>query len=442
MKEFLFYLRYLITRPYALKAYKEFMSNQNLTMEQVEELKLDKLRKLFVHSKANSPYYAKVFASISVNDIKTVSDWDKLPVLTKEDIRKYHNEIKTTNISKNRFREVTTGGSTGQPLKVFHDKLSPLDALGWRVFSWWRVKPYSNIGFIYRKILVGWRAKLNAFLWFPTRRFFLDASKITPTGMDEFVRQIKKIKPKIINGYVGGVVEFCKYCVDKGIELPAIDAIWVTAAPLSEPQRTLIERVFKCPVYDQYGCSEIYWIAAECNKQKGLHVFSDFRHLEITNESFCEVERGQYGNVVITDLDNFAFPMIRYVNGDRGRYLSEPQCSCGLPFPLIDKIKGRVSECLITPEGGSIAGEYLTTIFDDVPHIVTQFQILQLKDYSVILKCVLTSKDIGHNICETKRKLIKTLIGENIKVELEFLDEIRHDGGKTRYIKSELFKKI
>lgn len=438
MKKILFYLKYFFIRFHSVKRYLDVKNSEALDNERLSNLQLKKMKALFYHAKTNSPYYAEKFKDINESDINSIEDWEKLPILTKEDIRLYQNDIKIRNVSRHRFREVTTGGSSGQPLKLYHDNSHSVDALGWRALTWWGVHPSDNIGFIYRKVRVGFKAILNYILWLPTKRFFLDASLMNDRSMKLFVQKIKSNKPKIINGYVGAVVEFSRYCISNNVDIEGVKAVWVTAAPLSEANRVLIEKAFNCPVFDQYGCSEIYWVAVECKQHSGLHVFEDARYVEILEDG-KKVKDGTYGTVVITDLENYAFPLIRYVNGDRGRYLEEPACGCGLKYKKLDKIKGRVSECLRSPSGNVIAGEYLTTIFDDEPELVTDFQIRQLQDYSVILYCVVIHQnDTTMSYCDSKIKLISRLLGGDCDVTLSIVNNIKHDDGKTRFIRSDV----
>ncbi|TKB46141.1 phenylacetate--CoA ligase family protein [Thalassotalea mangrovi] len=437
VKQKIFQFKNKLIRGRALEHYDELLKNSKLDSEDLRNITLVQLKKLFAYAKANIPYYSAVFKDIDVEDIKNFDDWENLPVLTKQDIKANIKQLMPVNISKNRLRVVSTGGSTGEPLKLYHDKLYFSDVLGWRVLNWWGCEPSDNIAFIYRKVKTGWRATLNALLWYPTKRIFLDASMMTSTTMDVFLNKIQTQRPKVLQGYVGGVYEFAKYCRFKGITFDFFSAVWVTSAPLSETQRRLMDEVFKAPVYDQYGCSEVYWLAAECLERNGLHVFSDERYIEMVDHDKKSVKKGQFGVVTITDLGNYAFPLIRYQNGDRGRYL-ERECSCGLPFPLIDKVKGRVTDVIKLPNGNIIAGDFLTTIFDNEPDTVHEFQIHQREDYSITLKCVLGDAPNARANCDKKIKELEELVANEISISLCFVDNIKHDNGKTRYIISDI----
>jgi len=437
MKKTIFFLKNILFRSTAVKISCQLTNNSKLTTDELNEVALAKLKKIFVHAKNNVPYYKHAFKNINVDDINSLKDWEKIPVLTKQDIRDNTDDLIADGISAKRLRKVTTGGSTGVPLTLYHDKNFPLEVIGWRALKWWGIDPSDDIAFIYRKVRTGWRAKLNSLMWYPTRRLFLDASLMTEESMGAFYKDITRIKPSILQGYVGGVFEFAKFCQKNNLELDFLKAIWVTSSPLAEPSRKLMETVFNAPAYDQYGCSEVYWLAAECSKKEGLHVFSDARHIEILDDYNVQVPFDEYGEIAITDLENYSFPLIRYKNGDRGRYLNH-SCSCGLPFPLMDKIKGRVTDTIKLQSNKVIAGDYLTTIFDDFPGAVEEFQVYQYKDYSICLFCVLGAMDNAKDICNQKVDALKKLMSDEIPVELKVVDKIKHDQGKTRFFISEV----
>ena len=91
-------------------------------------------------------------------------------------------------------------------------------------------------------------------------------------------------------------------------------AVWVTSSPMTEFQREFMQNIFKAPVYSQYGSVETFWLAAECQERKGMHMFSDIRHIEFVNEFGKNVEIESYGNILVTDLEDYLFPIIRYQN--------------------------------------------------------------------------------------------------------------------------------
>jgi len=437
MKHLAFEMKQNLFRPGARAVYAQLLVNQKMDEGQLSALQIQKFDAIYQHARSNIEFYRDKYSGLDLNCIRFAEDIERIPLLTRDEIRNHGKQILDIGQNRSFAKKVTTGGSTGVPLEVYHDKRFPLEALGWRTLGWWGIHPGDNVAFIYRIQKRGWRWRFNQLLWFPTIRLFLDASLITDDSMSRFVESLAKHKPPILQGYVGGVIEFAKYCDERGIRFPFLKAVWVTSAPLGLSQRRFLENVFKAPVYDQYGCSEIFWIAAECEFRDGLHILADSRYVEILGDDSKPVEFGEHGDIVLTDLDNYIFPLIRYKTDDRGA-LKPGNCQCGMRFPLMRNVQGRVSDTIKLPDGTSIAGEYLTTIFDDAPEHVRAFQLRQNSRYDLCLYCEANSDSQTLNVCEKKRQALEELTGGLITVNLEIVDSIKHDRGKTKFIISDV----
>jgi len=437
MKKTIFNLKNKTLRQKSIQQSNILAFNEKMTSTELKALQLKKLKKLFVYVKNNVPYYQEKFKDIEIEDINTLKDWEKLPVLTKEDIRNNTEDLKASHLPNNRFSSIQTGGSTGKPLTLYHDKNFPFETVSWRVLKWWDITPYDNMAFIQRREVSGISGAINKLLWYPTQRVFLNVSTMTEENMYTFYIQLLKKKPLMLQGYVAGVFEFAKFCQKNSLNIDFLKAIWVTAAPLPESSRTFMEGVLHAPVYDQYGCAEVFWISAECKKRESMHVLADIRYLEVLDNTYTSVATEVYGDITITDLENYAFPLIRYKNGDRGRYLNQT-CSCGLSFPIIDKIDGRVSDILEFKSGKVIPAHHLVSLFDSNPKAIKDFQVFQHKNHSLTLFCVLPYPDSTGTICEQKVDYLKKLTDYEVPVSLEIVDYIGHDDGKTRFIVSEV----
>lgn len=167
-------------------------------------------------------------------------------------------------------------------------------------------------------------------------------------------------------------------------------------------------------------------------------MFQDVVRIEFLNENNTPVPTGQFGSVAITDLQNRYFPLIRYLNNDRGRGLSE-SCSCGRTLPLMDKVKGRVSDNLRLPDGTIVSGEYLTTLFDEEPEVAHRFQVVQRRDYSVDIVVVPNVLYQAHTqVLEKVRSKLADQLNNAIPVRTKVVASIPSQKGKLHFVKSEL----
>jgi phenylacetate-CoA ligase len=283
---------------------------------------------------------------------------------------------------------------------------------------------------------------LNAALWWPTQRIWLDASDLSERSCGRFLAQFNTLKPALLQGYVGAIQELAEYVERTRTPVHSPSAVWLTASPIPITTRSLVERVFRAPVYDQYGSCETPWLAAECRLHDGLHIFSDAAHIDFVTEDGDPSVSGTPGRVLVTDLENKAFPLIRYANGDIG-CAQLGACPCGLPFPLMRPVQGRVTERILLPDGTAIAGEYLTTLFDAFPDAVVSFQVLQHADYSVTLRFVPNQAcpNSAEALDTVTRNLLKVL-KSSVPVSACPVAATESDRGKLRCVKSEAHRSV
>lgn len=136
--------------------------------------------------------------------------------------------------------------------------LHELEVHSWRMLQWWSLEPYMDGAFVWRMRRNGYvQRPLNALAWWPTRKLRLDASCMTAPVIEGFIAKFNRLRPPLLQGYVGAVDHLASYIERNGCRVHAPKAVWTTASVLPPIVRQRIERVFQSPVYDEYGCSEI-----------------------------------------------------------------------------------------------------------------------------------------------------------------------------------------
>ena len=440
-KSLIYRTKTALISPKISRCYSVLKHNESLSPDELAELNWQKRLRLLKFAYEEVPYYRAKFDSIGLvpQDIRTREQWEVVPTLKKCDLVKHFNDLLVKCANPRWLQRSSTGGSTGEPVVVYHDKRFAMEALGWRMFSWWGVGPGENAAFAWRDF--GWSRlediRRQILLW-PTQRIYLDASLMTEASIVSFIRQCQLTRPVVIQGYVGAIECVADFILKTSIPFPTPRAVWVTAAPVSKTQRNKMQSAFCAPVYDQYGCGEVYWLGAQCMASDDLHVFSDARYIEFLDDNGDAAKIGQYGQIAVTDLENYVFPLIRYVNGDCGSAVPG-LCACGVKLPLMTAVKGRVTDSLHLPDGGIIAGDYLTTLFDDDPACVKAFQVFQRNDFSIDLRVIL---NLAEQCSEERVSHVMTkLRGKTnglIPIRAVYVTNIDADRGKTRYVVSEL----
>jgi phenylacetate-CoA ligase len=414
-------------------------TENNFKEPNLEAYNFKKRQELFKHVLAHSEFYAKKYADLGLikNGLQSKEDFLKIPPLTRDELRENFEQIKIKNIDVSKHSKVSTSGSTGMPVTLLHDKRHPETPIRWRILKWWGIKPWENQAFIYRYKKSPLKRFTNALMWWPTKRIFLAAANPSKAQLEKFVSDFNRIQPTLLQGYVDVVFEFALYLIDNNIKIHPPKMVWVTSAPLFEEQRELMQKAFGAPVCDQYGNTEIMLIAAECPAQKGLHIMQDTVHIEFVDEHNQPVPPNTTGRILLTDLTNYAFPIIRYDIGDEGKYMDE-MCSCGKPLPLMENVRGRQAHNIQTPSGLRIKGEHLMAMFNGHMKSFREIQLRQEADFSVCIDYVpRTSFHNGHNI-KKMAELLKQRSRLEIDVATKEVQKIQQVGKKTPLIVSNL----
>ncbi|MFC0681069.1 phenylacetate--CoA ligase family protein [Lysobacter korlensis] len=375
-------------------------------------------------------------AGFTRDDLFDPDVFESLPVIEKAELRERRDDLLVAGVPARRRLPSSTGGSTGEPLRVLHDRRAPVAAMWWRIYRWWGIHPGDDKAFVQRERRTDGARLKETLEWWPTRHRFLDARSLTPESMAAFAEQWRRHPPALVNGYVGGLTEFAAFLRERGLRLPAPRAIGVTAAPITPSQRAFLRETLRAPVFDQYRSAEVPWIAAEAPGAEGLFVLGDLRVVEILDDEDRPAPSGVEGDVVVTDLCNRVFPLIRYRLGDRTRAL--PDAPGGpLRLPRIAAVQGRVSDVLRLPNGARVSGG-LTGLFNARPDAVRQFQVHQQADAGIVLRCVPGAVADADAVIERAAAELRSIVEGSVPVLVQLVDSIPHDRGKARVVISDV----
>lgn len=411
------------------------------SFEEIKETQWDRLKILLQHAVRTVPYYRQQFTNLGItpDDIRTPEHFAQLPVLSKAILRKHRESLVSEAAHKKTLIPNATGGSTGQPLQLYQDQQYWDWAYASQVFveSWWGIRPGDRTASVWgvdRDLPPsGWKQKLESVIC-QTRvcnAFALDAN-----GMHRFALMLQDWCPRYITGYASALEVFAKFLSDRPQIVIRPHAIKSTAEVLSDRQRSLIQNVFSCHVYDFYGSREVNNVAAECNPHSGLHVNSLARYVELVDQGGKPVSESIPGRVLLTDLTNYAMPLIRYENEDIAAWCQGP-CACRRSFPRLSALLGRKSDFIVLPSGKLIHGEFFTHLFYGLSG-VSQFQVVQTTPNMLRVDVVLETGTSGNVLCPVAAS-IREVLGDKVACEVRVVNEIvRPISGKHRFTVSKV----
>ena len=372
------------------------------------------LEKLLRHAYQTTPYYHELFKDES-------PDISQIPTLEKSNIREQLEDLCSEAVPQKHRIKNATGGSTGTPLTFYQDRnywnqrnlsVYYFDRwAGWdlgesQLIIWGALSDVEGNG--------DWKHQLNNF-W--RNHYWLNGFHLTDATMRTAFQRMNRCHPQTILAYPSSLYQFATYLLDNGL-VPTwnLKGIITSAEVLHSHYRSLAETVFDTKVYNRYGGREVGLIAMEC-KAGHMHINCRDLYLEIDSPNPYTIP----GDILITQLNNYAMPFIRYRIGDIGR-LSDEVCLCGNQLPILAELLGRSTATFRTRTGTLIHAGYFTQQFYNVIG-VDQFQLIQESLKYCVLKVVINTQwtEATHRYMVRK---IQEALGADVIVTVKFEKEI------------------
>jgi phenylacetate-CoA ligase len=411
----------------------------------LEEFQLQRIRDIVEYASLHSPFYRELYktAGISADDIHDVSDIQKLPIVTKDQLQKaiVHRTIFSEGRTHWPVAKTSTAGSTGNPLVLY------FDAYG-RKFRYMNMKraiwlmgalPPKRFALLWREkrrtILQRVRALVSAYKFVPV----VDVHDVRSTAPDakrlrQLAEELAAFRPQIIRGYTSALWVLTQ--IKKKYNIPLRPERLITSAEyLPSVWWDEMEAVWECPVHNLYGSTEASPIAASLNGRRELTVFTDFYFTEVVNNDGKWVDAGKPGRILVTDYYNRYMPLIRYEIGDIAEW-SEHKND---PFPYFKEVHGRVNDIFVLPGGKILFSHNWHVYFREIPAI-SKVKIIQ-HDFDRISIFIEPLKDVQnwHEDIEKAKIKVEEALGSEIKINWQIVDKLPLDAGeKFRTVRSEL----
>ena len=367
-----------------LSTLKFLKESQYWDETRLNEYRLNKLKFIIDYAKKNVPYYENQFgkSKLSSSDIKTLNDINKLPILTKEVLRKENTNLVSRNYNKRLIKKGKTGGTTGAPVIIFKDIHNRSFTWGsyYRWYEWMGINYYDPTVSLWGAKTV-LRNSLKRRLESKITSLFqnevvYDSFKMNEDELYRIYKNIIKQKPVLLKGYLSSMLNFAKFIHDKELDFTKLKAISSTTETLLPHNRTYLENIFKTSLFNQYGCGEVSAISYECSEHMGLHINQEHVICEVLDNNDNPIIE-QSGRIIATDLDNLVMPFIRFENGDLATLTNE-KCRCGVNQPLMKSIEGRTVDTVILNNGNKVHGVFFTDILYELNILTDEIQRFQI----------------------------------------------------------------
>jgi phenylacetate-CoA ligase len=395
----------------------------------------------------SSPVYKKKLDSFGVQpaDIKDISDIQKLPFTTKDDMRDSYpfglfslpvKDIAEIHVSSGTTGNPTVVGYSKEDLDLWSEVMArticaaggmPKDkiqiAYGYGLFT-------GGLGFHYGALKAG--------------------LTILPCSSGQTKRQLKimnDFKPRVL----ACTPSYALYMVEEAKEM-GIDpkkSSWEVgifgAEPWTEGMRKEIESSWNMLATDVYGLSEIIGpgVALECVYKKGLHIYWDVFYPEVIDPKTGKpVKDGEEGELAITTLTKRGIPLLRYRTRDIVS-INHEKCKCGRTTPRISKITGRTDDMIIV-RGINVFPSQIEHVLLGIEGIKPHYQIVvdrksgQMDELEILVEVEqkIFSDEIKKLVMleEKIRKEIESVLGVFSKIKLVEPKTIERSEGKAKRV--------
>ncbi len=432
---------------------KKFQSRNKWTREELEQHRNKALSELRKYAYANSSFYQKFHNGLFDAPLQ------ELPVLTKAGLMKHWDEIVTDRsvrladiqnfmlnlneikMFENKYYVVSTGGSSGLKGIFIYNPEEWMQVL----LSYFRANDWAGLKFGLTKKLkiaivsttVPWHQ--SSVVGTTVKNPLVPTLRVDSTEpIESKVAKLNDFQPESLVAYVREAKVLANEQIAGHLDISP-KVVFNSSEVLTNEVRNIINDAWSVKPFNVYASTETAGIASECTMHN-LHMYEDLVIIEVVDKDNKPVKPGEYGfKLLATVLFSRTLPLIRYEISDSVR-LSTRECTCGLPFALMEDIQGRAEEIIyLTGKSGNsipVQPNFFHKILERVS--IGGWQIVQEPDNSI--KILVTRPDNSFE----KANLIKSMADELEKlgvnkpfVKVELVESFNRTAiGKTYLIKA------
>jgi len=417
---------------------KQLNKNQWKTKKEIRKKQFKATKAILKYAYYNTRFYREKFraANITPNDIKSITDFRKVPLLEKEEvILNYPTNIVSEGYINKKCDCRSTSGSTGKPIETRFDKRCRdfYDALYMRSMIGTGYRPWNSLAFFH------WKSLNKS--WYERLGLMNKNTILMSTKPNIQIQQLSKIKPDYIYCFTSLFnILFDQIRLNKPITISP-KAIILTGENTSPKLKKQVSSYFNCSVFEQYATTEFEIMAWECKEHSLMHINEDSIYMEITNGDEV-LGPEEEGDIVVTGLANNAMPLIRYKIGDSGS-ISRDLCNCGRGLSLLKSLQGRVDDFITLPSGRRISPTALSAHIetgDEFFRYISQYKVIQEKKNKVIVKIIRRDNTtIDEAFISLLIKRLNMFFGEKVNIYIKEVSKLPLSvRGKLKVVESKV----
>jgi len=418
--------------------------SQWLAAEALEALQLKQLETLLGHAHRTVPFYRDRLGALAGlrRGALGMAEWRRIPILTRAELQEAGEALTSTAIPKRHepLTEIRTSGSVGRPVTVTATGVTGtfFRALNLRYHTWHR-RDFSARAAAIRSLR---GEQLEAARegrptnWVPGHTsgpmHLFDITR----PVAEQLAWLESRDPVYLLTHPSNLAALLRRSRESGTRLPNLRQVTTMTEILDAETRALCRDIWGVEISDAYSTQETGMIALQCPDHPRYHVQAESVLVEVLDDAGRPCPPGGTGRVVVSDLHNFAMPLIRYEIGDYA--VVGTACPCGRGLPVLERILGRTRNMATLPSGD---------VFWPMPFWspemlriapVRQIQLIQKTVDDIDVKLVMPDRPDA-DVEERLRAYMVERLGHPYNLRLVFVDDIpRSASGKFEDFVSEI----
>jgi phenylacetate-CoA ligase len=416
--------------------------------DRIAHVQARRVRRMVAHAYATVPYYRDVMRKLGLRpeDVRHADDLAALPLINPAQLQQDPGYFHSTVYPPDACHEFYSGGSTGQPRKLYANSACVLENAAHYVRQYAMIRTLVGKARGYREsaitvypgILESHRFRQDL-SWvpanWPIRRQYLslhDPPDVNSARLNEF-------QPDVIQGFGSylGMLFAALHASRTPFHRPRVITYSSDALPVAI--RRLLTDTYGIPVVSSYASTEAHQIGFACPAHLGIHVNEDLYPVRLVTEAGDPVPPGHSGEVVISNLVNRATVLLNYRLGDLCAWIPKA-CPCGRTLPLLSLPDGRTDDVIDLPSGRRLHPQALRDVFvhDEMADGIWQYQVVQTSGWQFHVRLLTAPGSSRPAIAAVVQTKMKEALGPAATVTVTFVDQLddlkRTSRGKFRAI--------
>jgi phenylacetate-CoA ligase len=396
------------------------------TTELLTTFQLRQAESVLKHAKSTVPYYRERLKHVAnaPPGMMRMDDFRQIPILQRSEVQNLKDDLKSSAVPVSHlpFHGVSTSRTTGPPVSLLSTSVTATfnRAFALRWHTWHDRNINCKMADI--RITSGTEGSRKRRGWgegWPGPMVAIGANQ----PIERQIEWLLAENPHYLATYPSNLKALLENCAKSRVRISNLREVGTRGEVLDFDVRDFCKQIWGVPVVDSYGANEFGYIALQCPDATHYHIQSEHLLVEVLDDEGDPAALGSTGRVVITDLHNFATPVIRYEIGDYAAM--GPNCSCGLGLPVIERIIGRSRNMFVLPSGDRfwpIYSKTLAQLREGIPKLL-QAQLVQRSRHEITARLVVSGP--LHQSEDSKiAKALAEAMGGLFKIRLEYVDEI------------------